>query len=157
MRSTVARNLALPILTTSILALFVSLLAGLGSAPAHAQDQYSDQYQYDTKSSSTAPDYTPDPPSGCFTPDPASSAYNKEAAQICLDGTEPMYPALSGWIPVYSPSTVSPDASLDNPTWVYQADVYSPGLTNTPSQSNTTQAPGWNLWFYSQEAGWVPG
>ena len=46
MHSTVANNLASPILAISLLALFIVLLVLLGPTPARAQDQYAaDQYQ----------------------------------------------------------------------------------------------------------------
>ena len=136
------RNVAGPISAMSILALFVVLLVLLEPGPAGAQDQYADQYQQpqyadqyqQPTSSSTVPDYTPDPPVGCFSwPD------TPQEGQICVDGTEPE--RLGGWH-----------------TWqhttgeqtIYEVQIYTLG----PSNTQTANEYSWTMWGYMPSVGW---
>lgn len=144
MHLTLLSHKLLPILAIALLALFVVVLSAIGSAPAKAQDQYS------ATGSSTPPDYTPDPPSGCFTP---WAGVNGEATQVCLDGTEPMYPVGGGWQEFDFPTYLTPDASPSNPQWIYSADVYSPDLL----RQNGIDLHGYNVWDYSPDTGWAVG
>jgi len=135
-------NVTGPILAIFMLAVFVALLVVLEPGPARAQDQYSDQYQYDD-SSSAAPDYTPDPPQGCYSyPDDPSAHFG----YICLNGTEP---SRNGrWLDTLT----NMPGSTGEP--VYTEDIYSLGLSNDPTQANSYI---WRPWFYIPSLGWNPG